>query len=66
MKYCKACGVLYSTDVCPKCGIIEPPEEERTAPPAAPNRTKLQWLAIIIGIPAMIAVFYLTFYLLFT
>ena len=20
MKYCKKCGVLYTTDVCPKCG----------------------------------------------
>ena len=30
MKYCKKCGVLYSTDVCPNCGIVMPEQEEDT------------------------------------
>ena len=53
MKYCKKCGVLYSTDVCPKCGIIVP-EEAKQAEKADPKAVKRQWIALLIAIPAFI------------
>ena len=53
MKYCKKCGVLYTTDVCPKCGVLKP---EVTEPPEpAPQKTvRRQWIALVIAIPATI------------
>ena len=57
MKYCKKCGVLYATDVCPKCGIEYPDE---TQPPAEekPERIRRGWIALVIGVPALIGVIY--------
>ena len=53
MKYCKKCGVLYTTDVCPKCGITEP-EKNPNVEKADPKIVKNQWIALIIAIPAAI------------
>lgn len=53
MKYCKTCGVLYTTDVCPKCGVAVP-EEQEPAPPANPKSVRRQWIALVIAIPAAI------------
>ncbi len=53
MKYCKKCGVLYTTDVCPKCGIVKP-EEEAPNTPASAKEVRKQWIALIIAIPAAI------------
>lgn len=60
MKYCKRCGVLYSSllERCPKCN---PAITEHTEPPAPeadkPTRLK-QWIALCVGIPLMILVLY--------
>ncbi|MBQ1821624.1 MAG: hypothetical protein II117_08490 [Clostridia bacterium] len=53
MKYCKTCGVLYTTDVCPKCGVVVPDGQE---PPkqADPKTVRRQWIALILAIPAAI------------
>lgn len=53
MKYCKKCGVLYTTDVCPKCGVIKP---EASEPPdsAPPKTVRRQWIALVVAIPAAI------------
>ena len=53
MKYCKTCGVLYTTDVCPKCGVTEPPKEEPQDMPSA-KETRNRWIALLIAIPASI------------
>jgi len=64
MKYCKKCGVLYATDVCPKCGIQEPEPEE---PPVADKRTVTrQWIGLLIGIPVFIMAIYVVIYLLYS
>lgn len=52
MKYCKKCGVLYTTDVCPKCGIVAP--EEETPKQASKEEVRRNWIALIIAIPATI------------
>ena len=60
MKYCKKCGVLYSDllDVCPKCGV-ETEDPNALPPKEAPKSVRVrQWIGIIIGIPALIAVLY--------
>ena len=53
MKYCKKCGVLYTTDVCPKCGIIVP-EDLQNAEKADAKTVKKQWIALLIAIPTAI------------
>ncbi len=53
MKYCKKCGVLYTTDVCPKCGVIEP-EEKQQIEPASDKEIRKRWIALGIAIPASI------------
>ena len=62
MKYCKKCGVLYTTDVCPNCGIVTP-EQETEQPPADHKTVRRQWIALLIGIPlfilAIMAIIYL-------
>ncbi len=63
MKYCKTCGVLYTTDVCPKCGVIRP-EETEPQPAADPKHVKRQWIALIIAIPASILLIMGVLYLL--
>ncbi|MDD3401231.1 MAG: hypothetical protein PHT58_06360 [Eubacteriales bacterium] len=65
MKYCKKCGVLYSTDVCPKCGIIYPNEDEQKPVVASKDKIKHQWIALVIGIPALIAALYLVIYFIY-
>ena len=68
MKYCKKCGVLYSSllDACPKCGAMpgSAEESESTAPEAPKATVRRQWIALIIGIPALILILYLAGYLL--
>ncbi len=63
MKYCKKCGVLYTTDVCPKCGVVAP-EASESAPAAAPKTVRRQWIAILIAIPAAILLITGVLYLL--
>lgn len=53
MKYCKKCGVLYTTDVCPKCGIISP-DPNTPQEPADRSTVKKQWIALLILIPVSI------------
>ena len=63
MKYCKKCGVLYTTDVCPKCGIQFPEQEETEKKQADPGEVRRNWIALIIGIPVFIGVIMLVIYL---
>ncbi len=60
MKYCKSCGVLYSDllDVCPKCGIQLAQEEQPPAPKGTKAEIRRQWIALILGIPALIGLLY--------
>ena len=50
MKYCKKCGVLYSTDVCPKCGVLTPDPEAMEQRPRDPREVRRNWIALLIGI----------------
>lgn len=63
MKYCKQCGVLYMTDVCPKCGVAVPDDREPAAP-AEPKTIRKQWIALLIAIPAAILLMMGVIYLL--
>ncbi len=63
MKYCKKCGVLYTTDVCPKCGIAVPESSEPPAP-SDPKTVRKQWIALAIAIPAAILLIMGVLYLL--
>ncbi len=63
MKYCKKCGVLYATDVCPKCGIVQPESQETEQAPADSRTVRRQWIALLIGIPAFILAIILIVYL---
>lgn len=63
MKYCKKCGVLYATDVCPKCGILPPEQQEAEQAPADSRTVRRQWIALLIGIPAFIFAIMLIVYL---
>ena len=63
MKYCKKCGILYATDVCPKCGVQEP--EDLPEPEAPDKRTLVrQWIGLLVGIPLFIMAIYVVIYLL--
>ena len=53
MKYCRKCGVLYTTDVCPKCGVAVP-DDQTPAAPADAKTVRRQWIALVIAIPAAI------------
>lgn len=57
MKYCKKCGVLYATDVCPKCGIVFPDEQTRPVM-EKPEHVRRSWVILVIGIPVLIGVIY--------
>ena len=63
MKYCKKCGVLYASSLpcCPKCNpaLEQAPDSEPDAPPADPRTVRRQWIALCVGIPALIGVLYL-------
>ena len=65
MKYCKQCGVLYTTDVCPKCGVTVPDDRE-PAPPAEPKTVRKQWIALLVAIPTAILLIMGVLYLLRT
>ena len=68
MKYCKKCGVLYSDllDACPKCGSMPGSAEEPddSAPEAPKSTVRRQWIALVIGIPALILILYAAGYML--
>lgn len=63
MKYCKKCGVLYTTDVCPKCGIV-PPESDEPETRADPKTVRKHWIALCIAIPSAILLILSVIYLL--
>ena len=63
MKYCKKCGVLYTTDVCPKCGVIAPDPSAEEQRPRDPAEVRRNWIALLIGIPAFIGAIMLIVYL---
>ena len=65
MKYCKKCGCLYVTDVCPKCGIEEP---ENQPEPEAPDKKTLvhQWIGLLVGIPPFIMAIYVVIHMLYS
>lgn len=65
MKYCKTCGVLYTTDVCPKCGVAAP-DDPPPAVPAEPKTVRRQWIALLAAIPAAILLIMGVLYLLKT
>ena len=54
MKYCKKCGVLYTTDVCPNCGILLEDEQNVQQQVLDKKVVRRQWIALLIGIPAFI------------
>ena len=54
MKYCKKCGVLYATDVCPKCGIISSESQNAEQESADGKTVRRQWIALLVGIPLFI------------
>ncbi len=69
MKYCKKCGILYSTDVCPGCGVdVQEALDAEQPPDAPPQRKKAgqQWLVLIVGVPVFIWLIYLVIRLLST
>ena len=66
MRYCKKCGVLYSTDVCPKCGIIAPDPAETEQRPREKAEVRRNWISILIGVPLFIAAIMLIVYLFHT
>ena len=63
MKYCKKCGVLYSSllEQCPKCNtaLTEHDSSAQAPAPEASRQTKVrQWIALILGVPALIFFLY--------
>ena len=61
MKYCKKCGVLYSSILpqCPKCNTALAGHEDKPEAPEAPRSVKIrQWVAIVVGVPALIFFLY--------
>lgn len=64
MKYCKKCGVLYSSllEVCPKCNAVltSPPPQEEPAEPTQKERRR-RWLAIGLGVPALVCFLYFVY-----
>lgn len=65
MKYCKKCGVLYTTDVCPKCGVI-PCETDDSVGQAQKTTVRRHWVALLIAIPLSILLILGVLYLMKT
>ncbi len=73
MKFCKVCGTIYDPAVgpCPRCTERELMEQqaeslaydEHMPPEAQAKARRRAWLQIVVGVPAMIGLFYLVFYL---
>lgn len=71
MKFCKVCGTIYDPAVgpCPRCAERELMEQqaesqaydEHMPPEAQAKARRRAWLQIVIGVPAMIGLFYLVF-----
>lgn len=71
MKFCKVCGTIYDPAVgpCPRCAERELMEQqaeslaydEHMAPEAQAKARRRAWIQIVIGVPAMIGLFYLVF-----
>lgn len=71
MKFCKVCGTIYDPAVgpCPRCAERELMEQQaeslaydgHMAPEAQAKARRRAWLQIVIGVPAMIGLFYLVF-----
>ena len=66
MKYCRRCGVLYAEGnaCCPRCNAALEEYVPEEAPVADRSVRLRQWIALCVGIPAMIGVFYLFFWLI--
>lgn len=69
MPFCKTCGTYYpkSLGVCPKCNadelLLSAPEPEPLTQEEEKALRKRRWVGICIGIPAMIALIYLLYYI---
>ena len=73
MKFCKVCGTIYDPNVgpCPRCTERELMEQQAESlsydedmePAAASKARRRAWIQIVIGVPALIGLFYLVFYL---
>lgn len=76
LRFCKQCGTVYDEKVggCPKCMTAKevdalrdktymPPPTEMTKEEIAAKRRK-DWIQICIGVPALIGIIYLMFYIL--
>jgi len=66
MKYCKKCGVLYTTDVCPKCGVIAPESSDPDAP-VDRKTVRRHWITLGFAIPfaiigAAVVIFLIIFF----
>lgn len=71
MKFCKVCGTIYDPAVgpCPRCTERELMEQqaeslaydEHMALEAQAKARRRAWIQIVIGVPAMIGLFYLVF-----
>ncbi|MDO4493610.1 MAG: hypothetical protein Q4C53_06975 [Clostridia bacterium] len=68
MPFCKQCGTFYpdSLGVCPKCNPsnAEAEKQAQNAPVADPKTVKRQWIAILIGIPSLILMYWIIGYVL--
>ena len=63
MKHCNKCGTFYSSSLecCPKCSVQKEDTNPKPASDAPENEKskKRNWIAILIGIPALILFYYL-------
>ena len=68
LKHCDKCGTYYNDQLgqCPKCFPVSDliRTAEQNAPKPEKRTLKKQWLAILIGIPVMILLYYLVIGLL--
>ena len=63
LKHCDKCGTFYNDELeqCPKCFPVSDliRGAEQNAPKPEKATLKKQWIAILIGIPVMILLYYL-------